>query len=256
MVKDGRTIVIGGLFRESTTQNRSQVPGLGSLPVLGALFRQKADNTVREEVIILLTPHIVKDDDGYANASEEEMAAADKMRVGMRRGLMWFGRERLAEAAYERAVEEMSKPNPNQGLVMWHLNTATALNPKFLEAIELKERVSGKTVTSVDNSSIRSFVSKAVMAEQAASPAPTTAPARSVRLDEPPAPQAKDAAPATQPADNMAPATQPVTEPSVDATVKEQPAAVTPLPDVESVANDEKVTELPTQEAVPSGSDK
>ncbi|MHC4717050.1 MAG: secretin N-terminal domain-containing protein [Planctomycetota bacterium] len=40
MVKDGHTIVIGGLFRERTSNVRSQIPGLGSLPVVGPLFRR------------------------------------------------------------------------------------------------------------------------------------------------------------------------------------------------------------------------
>src|SRR5690606_11572140 len=61
MVKDGHTIVIGGLFRESTSVTRSQIPVLGNLPLIGAAFRRQADVTEREEIIILLTPHIVKD---------------------------------------------------------------------------------------------------------------------------------------------------------------------------------------------------
>jgi type IV pilus assembly protein PilQ len=100
MVRDGHTIVIGGLFREETDRTRSQVPGLGSLPGIGAAFRHQTDNTVREEVIILLTPHIVKDDTAYAEAGDEALRAAERMRVGMRKGLMPWGRERLAESWY------------------------------------------------------------------------------------------------------------------------------------------------------------
>ena len=61
MVRDGRTVVIGGLFADSTTRARSQVPFLGSLPGVGLLFRQQSDATIRQEIIILLTPHIIKD---------------------------------------------------------------------------------------------------------------------------------------------------------------------------------------------------
>ena len=43
LVKDGNTIVIGGLFQESSQTNRNQVPFLGSLPLAGALFRSKTD---------------------------------------------------------------------------------------------------------------------------------------------------------------------------------------------------------------------
>ena len=77
LVKDGHTIVIGGLFRDSATRTRSQVPFLGSLPGIGALFRKQADTTQREEVIVLLTPHLVKDDQAYAAASEEQLKQAE-----------------------------------------------------------------------------------------------------------------------------------------------------------------------------------
>jgi type IV pilus assembly protein PilQ len=164
-VKDGNTIVIGGLFREASQSNRSQVPILGNLPLAGALFRNKTDDTQRQEIIILLTPHIIKDDSAYAKVSEEEMQDAEKIRVGVRKGMMWFGRERLAETAYENAVAELSKPVPDVQRALWHLDCATNLNPQFLEAINLKEKLTEKRVTDVDNSSIRSFLTREIMAE-------------------------------------------------------------------------------------------
>ncbi len=166
MVKDGHTVVIGGLFRESTIASRSQVPGLGSVPVLGALFRNQQDTTLREELIVLLTPHIVKDEKAYAKASEEELKDMEKLRVGVRRSLMPWARERLAEGAYDNAVKEMSKATPNPKKAIWYLDCATNLNPKFMEAIKMKENLSGKEVTGVDNSSIRGFVKRQVLAER------------------------------------------------------------------------------------------
>ena len=59
IVKDGETIVIGGLFRDVITTTRSQVPLLGDLPLIGVAFRGTTDRTQREEVIIMLTPHII-----------------------------------------------------------------------------------------------------------------------------------------------------------------------------------------------------
>lgn len=166
MVRDGHTIVIGGLFRESTDRTRSQVPGLGSLPGIGAAFRRQTDATVREEVIILLTPHIVKDEGAYSAASEEKLRDGERLRVGMRRGLMPWGRERMAESSYQKAVEEMAKPNPDRQKALWHLNCATNLNPKFIEAIELKSQVTGREATAVNGSSIRSFVKDRILADE------------------------------------------------------------------------------------------
>jgi len=174
MVKDGHTIVIGGLFRDAPTTTRGQVPGLGSIPFLGVLFREQQDQTVRQEIIIMLTPHILKDDSAYSQLSEEQMKRAEELRVGVRKGMMFFGRERLAEMAYENAVAEMAKPNPDKNLVLWHLDMATNLNPTFLEAIELKEKVSGKRVTDSDNSIIRHFVSDSILGSTGVPPVSST----------------------------------------------------------------------------------
>jgi type IV pilus assembly protein PilQ len=171
MVKDGHTIVIGGLFRDTSTINRGQVPFLGNIPILGVLFRQQQDQSQRQEIIILLTPHIIKDDSAYAKVSEADQKRVEELRVGVRKGMMIFGRERLAELAYENAVAEAGKPHPDMNLILWHLNIATDLNPTFLEAIEMKEKVSGHQVTDADNSSIRSFVSRAILEDQ---PPPAT----------------------------------------------------------------------------------
>jgi type IV pilus assembly protein PilQ len=178
LVKDGNTIVIGGLFRETSSSSRNQVPFLGSLPLAGALFRSKTDATNRQEIIILLTPHIIKDDAQYSKSSEEQVKELEQMRIGVRKGMMWFGRERLAESAYENAVAEMNKPHPCLDLVLWHLNCAINLNPKFIEAIEMKEKITGKQVTDVDNSAIRSFVRQQIMAQ---TPPPSTAAAPATR---------------------------------------------------------------------------
>jgi type IV pilus assembly protein PilQ len=166
MVKDGHTIVIGGLFREQSSSTRSQVPGLGSLPVIGGLFGKRTDSTVREEVIVLLTPHLIKDEAAYTELSEDQARNAERLRVGVRQGMMPWGRERLAEAHYSAAMKEMDSRRPNRKVALWHLNMATNLNPVFSEAINLKSRVQGIEVTSSDGSSIRDFVTDAVIRDR------------------------------------------------------------------------------------------
>ena len=53
-------------------------------------------------MIILLTPHIIKDDAAYAAAGEEALKQAERLRVGVRKGMMPWGRERLAECCVRR----------------------------------------------------------------------------------------------------------------------------------------------------------
>jgi type IV pilus assembly protein PilQ len=163
MVRNGHTIVIGGLFRDSNAINKTQVPILGNLPLVGPLFRSQADSTQRQEIIILLTPHIIKDENAYAEASQKLLDDAEQLRVGVRKGMMPWGRERLAESSYEKAVAEMNKPNPDRKKAIWYLNCATNLNPTFLEAINLKQSLTGHEVSDVDNSAIRDFVRQRIL---------------------------------------------------------------------------------------------
>ncbi len=61
VVKDGETIIIGGLIREDTDKSRSGVPLLSKkIPLLGYLFGNTTDNETRQEYIILLTPRVMK----------------------------------------------------------------------------------------------------------------------------------------------------------------------------------------------------
>lgn len=59
VAKDGLSIAVGGLIRESESVRESRVPVLGSIPLLGWLFRNKETVKTRSELIVLLKPHII-----------------------------------------------------------------------------------------------------------------------------------------------------------------------------------------------------
>ena len=61
VVSDGQTIALGGLIEESGNQTNSKVPGAGDLPVVGALFRNRSDTVSRTELLILITPRVIRD---------------------------------------------------------------------------------------------------------------------------------------------------------------------------------------------------
>ncbi len=56
---DGGTIFIGGLMRDRKEDIKNRVPGFGAIPVLGALFSKTTNITVRTEIVVLITPHII-----------------------------------------------------------------------------------------------------------------------------------------------------------------------------------------------------
>ncbi|HVF09352.1 MAG TPA: hypothetical protein VNA16_01040, partial [Abditibacteriaceae bacterium] len=58
-VKDGETIAIGGLTLDQEQTTKRRVPFLGNLPLVGGLFRSKARNTVRTELVVFVTPRIL-----------------------------------------------------------------------------------------------------------------------------------------------------------------------------------------------------
>ncbi len=60
VVQDGQTIVIGGLIREDASKSKSGIPLLIKIPILGYLFGNTDIDESRNELIILLTPHVVK----------------------------------------------------------------------------------------------------------------------------------------------------------------------------------------------------
>jgi len=70
MVKDGATVVIGGLIKDSLTKTSDKIPLLGSIPVVGKLFSNDTDNKKKEEIVVLLTPHIVAGDSTFTEAAK------------------------------------------------------------------------------------------------------------------------------------------------------------------------------------------
>ncbi|OGV66475.1 MAG: hypothetical protein A3K18_30815 [Lentisphaerae bacterium RIFOXYA12_64_32] len=59
-VRDGETVVIGGLIMDYKREDTRGVPGLGKIPYLGRLFRWEGEITQKKELVIFLTPQIVK----------------------------------------------------------------------------------------------------------------------------------------------------------------------------------------------------
>ncbi|WP_333859324.1 secretin N-terminal domain-containing protein, partial [Stenotrophomonas indicatrix] len=70
-VQSGDTIMLAGLITDSATDGSSGIPGLSRIPVLGALFGQKSRTSRRSEVIVLLTPTIVRNGQEARNLTDE-----------------------------------------------------------------------------------------------------------------------------------------------------------------------------------------
>jgi type IV pilus assembly protein PilQ len=63
LIKDGDTVVIGGLYKRTISLNRAGIPGLSSIPILGYLFRKEQERDDSDELLIFLTPRIIRQED-------------------------------------------------------------------------------------------------------------------------------------------------------------------------------------------------
>jgi pilus assembly protein CpaC len=59
-LRDGQSFAIAGLIDNQVIEQFDKIPGIGSIPVLGKLFTSKSLNKSKDELLIVVTPHIVQ----------------------------------------------------------------------------------------------------------------------------------------------------------------------------------------------------
>lgn len=142
-VKDGQTIVLGGLFKESTTSTRRQVPVIGDIPILGAAFRGHDDNVQRDEIIFMITPTVMADQ-ALWDIGSETLSYASEVRIGARQGTLPFSRERMTSQANQEAFEAYQAGDMDQAL--HHINHSLRLNEHQPEMRRLREMINNEIV--------------------------------------------------------------------------------------------------------------
>lgn len=144
MVRDGQTVVLGGLFRESNETSRRQVPILGDIPILGAAFRGHDTDYRRTEIIFLITPSVVSDGKLSAQGAEG-MRTVDRAQAGLRAGLLPFSRERMTG---QRLVEaERLAAEGNTEAAIKKLRDSLRLSRNQPDARALLEQLGGSDMT-------------------------------------------------------------------------------------------------------------
>lgn len=74
LVKDGKTIILAGLIKDTVDRGTSKVPILGNLPLLGKLFKTVSDINHKSELAIFITPHIISgEEDLIAQGAKEKI---------------------------------------------------------------------------------------------------------------------------------------------------------------------------------------
>lgn len=117
IVADGETVVIGGLFREREQTVEMKVPVLGDIPGIGGLFRSDNSRFVREEIVIMLTPHIVGPDGEWLEVpspppATRRVATHGEVLDGRYRDADVFGRAEAQISAWTSSHPEPQSVEP------------------------------------------------------------------------------------------------------------------------------------------------
>jgi len=96
MVKDGETIVVGGLIRTRYQKVEKKMPILGDIPIIGMMFRHKDESEEERELLVFITPRIV---------GPETATALAQSRPALPRGFSSPAREQTAAVSRKRKVD-------------------------------------------------------------------------------------------------------------------------------------------------------
>jgi hypothetical protein len=134
-VKDGQTVVIGGLIETKLIKSLFKIPLLGDLPLVGKAFRTKSNSNTKTNLIILLTVHILNDKDNtlsknalreinninIKNLKDSETLKELSMPLIVRPGV--YGEESEDDLQNESKASEKEVDYENTEEVLDHLNT-------------------------------------------------------------------------------------------------------------------------------------
>ncbi len=161
--RDGETIILGGLFRESTTIGRNQVPFLGDIPLLGAAFRGQDDQVEKEEIIFLLTPSIIPDERLW-EAGRDSLDIVESVRVGARAGLLPFSKDQIT-ANYNRDALNAYRIGDLDKALYWS-NLSLRNTTEQPEMIRLRERITNEQESVWERDLIRKLLHREAQTAQ------------------------------------------------------------------------------------------
>jgi general secretion pathway protein D len=90
LIDDGQIIVLGGLLEDSVSLSSDAVPGLGSIPVLGALFRYDTRKRTKTNLMVFLRPYVVRDARRSASVTMDRYDYMRRAQAGAQPGKHWL----------------------------------------------------------------------------------------------------------------------------------------------------------------------
>jgi type IV pilus assembly protein PilQ len=135
IAQDGSTVVIGGLIREDLDTAATQIPLFGSLPGVGFLFRQKTDKIDRREILVLITPRILYDQELDAEGNQGAMEFHHRQAIRFEK-LSPLGKRHISHTYFVKAKHAWAAGRWKQALHL--VNLAIHYDPESRAAIDLR----------------------------------------------------------------------------------------------------------------------
>ncbi len=167
IVKDGETVVIGGIIGQDSNEAVNKVPGLGDIPLLGWLFKAESEQLTTTNMFIFITPKIVKNPADIAGVTLQKEAQLGEVMPQVKQELFRdvnvthavrlaeFGFDKMKDGEYAEAREyflEALDIDPDNPYALYNLGIIYEQEGNFTEAFNSYQRVilSGTSVTAKD----------------------------------------------------------------------------------------------------------
>lgn len=118
-LKDGETQILAGLINKEDRQSANSIPGLGQLPIIGRLFSSRSDTASKTEVVLLITPHVVRNIirpespiEEFSSGTESSISI-DRMEINRAESAK---DDKVAEAAPASSVPGVVMMKPAEGM--------------------------------------------------------------------------------------------------------------------------------------------
>jgi type IV pilus assembly protein PilQ len=139
MVRDGTTLVIGGLIEETTVESLDKLPLLGSIPgPLGKAFHNKSERIDRTELIVLITPRIVREMESTTEADALKYEDENRRKQFQER-ISPINRRNLVRIQRERAEHFLRKGDIKRA--QHHIEDAMQHGKNDIETLRLRDRI-------------------------------------------------------------------------------------------------------------------
>jgi type IV pilus assembly protein PilQ len=141
MIRDGETIVIGGLIESRDVNTTKRIPFLGYLPGIGWLFSSEETEIQRNEIIVLITPYILEDGEAFDDG-EPIIADAKQDRRQFRQNMGPVARTEFAFQTQVEAREAMDQGNLDHARTL--CDRALLIDPMAQGLLELSQEIDAR----------------------------------------------------------------------------------------------------------------